>query len=80
MKEKVTIMGKTYVLRQAVTTDEDAPAGEVCEGCAFDVYNQSSGVGCAAVVRGHIPICQGTLVYIEDTPEAIAEYMARRLT
>lgn len=76
--EVATIQGKQYrLLRAAVVFDDDDTS---CYGCAFDVLNEEDGVGCAELLRGIRPACKGNMVYIEDTPEAIAEYMAERLT
>lgn len=76
--EVALIQGKTYrLLRATVVYAEDETS---CHGCAFDAMNEEDGIGCAELLRGIMPACKGNMVYIEDTPEAMAEYVAERLT
>jgi hypothetical protein len=78
MTEVATIQGKHYrLMRATVVYDDDDTS---CYGCAFDAMNEEDGIGCGELLRGIVPSCKGNMVYIEDTPEAIAEYMAERLT
>ena len=79
MKEKATIMGISYTRRPSIGDDRDETGLSLCEGCSFNHYNKGNS-GCVSVVRPEIPECEGPFIYVEDTPEAIAEYMARRLS
>lgn len=67
-----TIGGKKYVLVQHLQPEDRYR----CEGCCFD-----NGMEDCEEMRNRASVkCEGNLIYIEDNPEAIADYMARRLT
>lgn len=74
----VTISGKPYKLLKAIPTREDEHVSRVCNGCEFDYLNRT-GNGCAKAVAGVAPSCHGDYIYVADNPEAIADYMARKL-
>jgi hypothetical protein len=64
-----TIKGKQYVL---ITTNSKR---SMCDGCAFD----TAGHGCVDSVRGASVQCIDRLIYIPNTPEAIADHIAKRM-
>jgi hypothetical protein len=64
-----TINGKEYVL---INTNSKISA---CFGCCFDNAN----VGCSELVRSASQHCYDNLIYIPNTPEAIADHIAKRL-
>ncbi len=64
-----TIKGKQYVL---VTTNDKFG---MCSGCAFD----NASHGCVNTVRGASLQCADRLIYIPNTPEAIADHIAKRM-
>ena len=67
-----TIDGKKYVLVHHVGTHSS------CKGCCLE--DGLNGENCGTVVSRASVHCVGSLIFIEDNPEAIADYMARRLT
>lgn len=77
MQEKATIDNKVYLL---VVSPEPAPHGTSCIGCAFDHHNNADGGGCAVVVGGTTPNCRRDIIFIRDTPEAIAEWVGLRIS
>lgn len=67
-----TIDGKKYVLVHHLQPEDRYR----CKGCCFD-----SAMDDCEEMRNRASVrCDGNLIFIEDTPEAIADYMARRLT
>jgi hypothetical protein len=76
-QEKATINGEVYLLVVSPQPAEDNTTS--CVGCAFDNYNEDSGVGCAEVVKHSVPTCRGNIIFIKDTPNAIAEWVEARL-
>jgi hypothetical protein len=64
-----TINGKQYVL---INTNSKT---RMCYGCAFD----ESRNGCVDAVRGASVHCAERLIYIPNTPEAIADHIAERM-
>lgn len=75
--EVATVKGKTYILVRALEGIED---GNSCIGCVFDKLNEENGTGCSSLLAGIVPACKGNLIYIRNTPRAIAKYVAGRLT
>lgn len=77
-QEKATIKGEVYLL---VVSSEPDPHGVSCIGCAFVHLNGSlSGAGCAPVVGDTSPTCRRDIIFIRDTPEAIAEWVGARIS
>ena len=66
-----TIDGKKYVLVHHIGTRSS------CAGCALE--HGLNKEHCGTVVSRASAHCVGSLIFIEDNPEAIADYMARRL-
>ena len=71
-----TVDGKPYVLVQALDNGDEY---DNCCGCAF-TDEDTHGCNLAAEKMKVTVACYGPLMFVEDSPEAIAEYMARRLS
>lgn len=77
MQEKATINGEVYLL---VVSPEPDPHGTSCMGCVFDHHNNADGGGCAVIVGGTVPTCRRDIIFIKDTPNAIAEWVSARIS